>query len=701
MENGQRTALKKGVVAATIDTTTATETTVDADGKSTQTPVEGTARETVTTSGAKNALTDFMKSPGGRVTGGLLMGAGVVCAAKTIADNSTEFKYVQVVQPLIRVGMEAISLADQIKDGADVDMTQLDYMAEQLVTRDENGQIVDDWSMAASIQSNNGGSGGIQLDESTKSGLEPGPPDWLEWTQDNPAVDGICSVPGQIAAGVVGVALSVVSGGAITTLVGTVTTALATNELIDRASAWVSGDAAPIATGAQKGAQADTGLALAGNAQAMQFAGNTLSDTQVAELNQQTADYERATFQSKSLVARVFDVKDRYSFASQIIDSHVFDAQNTIASLQGILSSPLKSFGSLFSNVFSSTQAFAATPAYDYGFPTLGFSLADQSNPLIENPIENADYVGNLLNTDPKDYIERAETCYDVSIFRGNEGWDVKSTASASAFERIYVSDGSQDEVCNTPSSEDPDWLRIRAFIADTASIESWACTEGDNTSCANSGFGGSTSNSSSDSTSNSSIDVASITQSSENISCATGTNDLGVQDGYSNGSPVRIRVCAIPGFASSAPESGTSGAYAIAGANGNVIVNSRVSGAWLALFNAAKADGITLSAGSSFRSMAHQQALCNANIGCRSGTSYKLVGRPGYSNHQLAVAIDMNGMHATGGSSCSTRARATPSTGWTWLNNNAARFGIKQYAAEAWHWDPMPLSYNCGGDGS
>ena len=94
----------------------------------------------------------------------------------------------------------------------------------------------------------------------------------------------------------------------------------------------------------------------------------------------------------------------------------------------------------------------------------------------------------------------------------------------------------------------------------------------------------------------------------SRNVPCASGTRDLGVADGYHNSARVFIRLCAVAGLRSTSEESGNT-AYRVPGANGEAVVNSRVSGAVAAMLRSAKASGLTLTASSAFRTMAHQQA--------------------------------------------------------------------------------------------
>jgi hypothetical protein len=188
---------------------------------------------------------------------------------------------------------------------------------------------------------------------------------------------------------------------------------------------------------------------------------------------------------------------------------------------------------------------------------------------------------------------------------------------------------------------------------------------------------------------------VGDIFADSTGVPCAAGTSDMGVADGYNSGTLVRIRLCALPNLPSSGEESTPGSRYYVAGANGRGLVNSRVSGAALAMLKAAKSAGVPVSAASSFRTMAHQRALCSANTACSSG-NYAAVARPGSSNHQMGLAVDFTMPHVSGGQTCATRGVSSGNATWNWLNANATKWGYHQYSAESWHWDPMTTSNRC-----
>jgi LAS superfamily LD-carboxypeptidase LdcB len=134
----------------------------------------------------------------------------------------------------------------------------------------------------------------------------------------------------------------------------------------------------------------------------------------------------------------------------------------------------------------------------------------------------------------------------------------------------------------------------------------------------------------------------------------------------------VKIRICAVSNLPSTSEES--NGGYGIVGADGKAVVNSRVSGAVYAMVAAAAQDGVTLTASSGFRTMAHQQALYAAD------PDPTRVAVPGTSNHQMGLAIDFAGLPSTAGPIAGNQY-------WEWLSAKAANFGFKNYPAEAWHW--------------
>ncbi|MBI3184595.1 MAG: D-alanyl-D-alanine carboxypeptidase family protein [Myxococcales bacterium] len=123
---------------------------------------------------------------------------------------------------------------------------------------------------------------------------------------------------------------------------------------------------------------------------------------------------------------------------------------------------------------------------------------------------------------------------------------------------------------------------------------------------------------------------------------------------GYVNGVPRRIALAPIP--------------------NGKRM-RSDAAAAFNRMHAAARAAGITLAPESGFRSMQEQEALWRAH---RSGRG-NLAARPGFSNHQGGIAVDIN---VNGWRSAQSR----------WLNQHAQEFGFRRTVpSEPWHWEYRP----------
>lgn len=182
---------------------------------------------------------------------------------------------------------------------------------------------------------------------------------------------------------------------------------------------------------------------------------------------------------------------------------------------------------------------------------------------------------------------------------------------------------------------------------------------------------------------------VGDVRADSTALECAPGTKDLGEGEGYDAGKLIPVRLCAVEGLPNTGTESTKGDGYYIDGSDGLTVVNARISGAAAALVKRASKQGVDLVAGSSFRTMEKQKALCREDLsgGCQAG-DYTLTAQPGYSSHQLGIAIDFEEPSVTGGKTCATRASEPSSKVWSFLNKTALDFGLKQYAPEAWHWD-------------
>lgn len=377
-----------------------------------------------------------------------------------------------------------------------------------------------------------------------------------------------------------------------------------------------------------------------------------ITNSAYTDIQQRYMADEEANFQDRSLFGRLTATDTPYSLVSRVAMQTPTRAAMPASSLAALLQNPLQRIGSALGGGFSSKRASAVVVGSSSPFGVKHYGYGDTEIP-----------------SDPEQY------------------W--KDRCEGRNFEQEFLDGMVQDPDTGeaTPNKSEP-CLLIRTLAESGGGMFDASLLPAGSSS---------TSGSSPTSVSGSTLDTARMFESSESVGCASGTRDLGLQDGYHDGQKVVVRLCAIPGFKSSGAESGSESTFAIRGADGDVMVNSRVSGAWLNLYTAAKSGGTTLSAVSGFRSMAKQQ-----NLWITHGQDPRRAARPGYSPHQMGLAIDLATIDNVNldAQSCGTRVTQRGNAMWEWMEANAARFGIKQYSAEAWHWDPLQMSNRCGGAG-
>ena len=113
----------------------------------------------------------------------------------------------------------------------------------------------------------------------------------------------------------------------------------------------------------------------------------------------------------------------------------------------------------------------------------------------------------------------------------------------------------------------------------------------------------------------------------------------------------------------------------------------------WVAMVDAAAADGVTLMIVSGFRGIEYQARLIRKKINAGQSVSDILTvnAAPGYSEHHTGRAVDI----ATPGSRPLTE-EFEDSDAFRWLTENAARYGFSMtyprdnpygFVFEPWHW--------------
>ncbi|PID32343.1 hypothetical protein CR970_01070 [Candidatus Saccharibacteria bacterium] len=241
-----------------------------------------------------------------------------------------------------------------------------------------------------------------------------------------------------------------------------------------------------------------------------------------------------------------------------------------------------------------------------------------------------------------------------------------------------------EDDNCSAEALSTPDAMKWRWYNALLQQADQAAKTIEEITSDQGSGVATGTASSSG-------TDFVGKFSSSDNIPCPANTKDLGtVKSRFANPArtdtpgQIMLRLCQLSSIGGAGND--TSGQRI----SGGAVVSSLAADRFQKLGEKYQQDhgGSKLSAGSSFR-------LGDSRGGRGDGVS---AAKPGMSMHQLGVAIDFANIGGSLGSSrsCSGRKTMPGNQYWDWLAKNAASFGIRQYSAEAWHWDILAAGNRC-----
>ncbi len=449
--------------------------------------------------GDSSPLKAFTSSTSAKLLGGTAAGIGVACMVYSIDHNAGQIKYAQVVLPLMRIGMQMVTLGNQVMNGQEVDLNQLGFYAKSFYDPSSKTS----WTQAQSIQANIGqpvtGPSLKQVDSNLNSSVNsigtPGTP--FSFIRNVPGLSDVCSPAGSAIIGVFGITLGILSSGIFTTLSSVVTSAVLAAKATDEIAHWLAGEAVdPNVAGAALGYAADVGTLLAANNQAASEGGRQLKPAESNQLQAFVNQDSQAEFDSHSIAYKLFDPYDQRSAISRLLDQATPSfSQNT-----NKIASSLLNIGHIFSalpRLFTSSARAAATQPYAYPFPTYGFSVDEMNSSVVNNPFDNANAAATILSgsNGPK-YIAQAKACFGANISQiadpdnaGKMIWDVVAGdpggINGVSDKNIYA----DNYPSNCASDKSTQWLQIRMFIFDSQVMKASACYEGDPQSCTELGF--------------------------------------------------------------------------------------------------------------------------------------------------------------------------------------------------------------------
>jgi D-alanyl-D-alanine carboxypeptidase len=643
------------------------------------------------TAGKSKAEANALRSAAVKGAGPVVI-LGLLCSANDLGNQAQEAKFINNIKPLIRMFWYFTSVGEQAKSGNKISLDELGALKKVVYDKETKTHILNAKPLQAELGKPQTGADvplearpnrlGDKPDafEAVSTVLDfglsiPGPD--IKLSTGCAAINAVAGLPGieqlsELLTGGINVALSTI---------GT-----STDELMASLISVINGESVDTrAVGDSAGALLGMGGKLASIDQSLITGGTGLSPAQAYEIREEQRLLDIEDSNNLSFFARYLDPLGSKSLAG----TSLVEISNSTRELQ----SPASSITSLFSSILPSfeNKTLAAVSTYDYGVKDYGYSLKDQDDENFADPYSNAVIVESQL----EQLNEKYSKCFGIKV---NADDTTGVHIESSEVNILKLENDPEFEDCrkfndSSNSAEAIMFKRYRFYIADAMSALSLACFEGDESdpiaqkACTELGTGQTsttTTNLPPSSPSGATIDLSVLASDSDQIPCAEGTKDLGVVQTLftleaivPSGNAPKIRLCQLSSITGEG--NNTSGVVI----NGGAVVSSPVSGAWQKLGEAAKADGVSLVSSSSFR-------LAHSCGGTGDGGS---CARPGKSPHQSGVAIDfanMGGFDAKG-STTSCEGRMTyAGEAWNWMKNNAQNFGIFQYSAESWHWDPF-----------
>ncbi len=444
----------------------------------------------------KSNLDSFFKdsSAGKAITKALLITA-FACTIRSAAKYVVEFNRAAIVLPAALEAVRLVSAGNQVESGQNVSLSQVGATVGSFVN--SSGQSI--WS-AKSLQvtANMANPSGPNLPTQYAQAFSGK-------TTANNIINGMdaggaivgfaCSPIGQVIQGLTGLIalLSAVptDGTSLAGFYAVKGTELGTTMVLfmslQKILEKVFEDKAvvpAVLSGPLGGNLMAYGAREAGNMGARSEGGVALSSSDTQKVVAYDQSQSKKQFSSQDFFARIFNIDSNNSLFGKLADY----IQPSIKSV-GDTFLGLFNFGHIFSGIVSSIlpKASAASTPYNWEFPLYGIpsSILDSSDPTMQNPYANANEVSQLLNTqstEAQNMINRANTCFGVSIEKISGQWSVIPQSDVNPDTSSYI-----NADCNNLS--DNNWQRIILFVLDSRTMDAYACYRGNQQSCSNTGF--------------------------------------------------------------------------------------------------------------------------------------------------------------------------------------------------------------------
>ena len=431
----------------------------------------------------------------GKIAGGAAGGVGLGCVIRGLSQSIGQERQAKVILPMMRKASQAISLGSQVQSNDDISLEQLGLFRDFLDEKDANGKVVSSWASAASIQYENGDKvTGKDLPESAQVFNKGNPFDFL----DGPSYDATLGVACKVLGSTFGTLFGIVTGP-----ISFVISSAVLPHVLGLLTNWLSGaPISPIASGADYGNYINYGARLSANDQYASVGGVPLSAADEVAIKSTDKLLDQQDFQTKNIAYRVFNTRDSRTLAAQFIDKN----QTTVSTANVAVS--INKLGSMFGSLIKMPAMLiggsanaAGSSTYNYhGLKKVGFTTEELTDGNFANPFDNGCKVvggkgcngqsGILEDADKAaKYTDRVKKCFGINLSFDGTMWVIDSKTESVNFEDQSYPSGD----CTESSTE---WKRIRFWLLDTATVESYDCITNDgkdktaDTSCADSGYG-------------------------------------------------------------------------------------------------------------------------------------------------------------------------------------------------------------------
>ncbi len=396
-------------------------------------------------------------------------GVGLVCAARGLGDQAEAIEYANIVLPLMRTGMRIVATGNQVMSGQGFNIDELGAISDTLY-----GEKIGSWAAARSIQAENGQelTGPDINDDARPSKVGEKP--LLFQILSHDLIGGPCGVNDAIGRIPVLKQVGDLSNAAIDQVLGIFGWNMS-KLMTALASLFAGGEVEELAQGALLGNYANYGARLAANDSAISKGGRVLTGTEMVELKQRRDEILDQDFKEQSFFAQLFSPYDTKSVVGKAV--------------LNVPRSPTKALASAFRAPFGIFSIFTpkaqAQTTYDYGFPLFGFSLSEQEDERLEDPMENADVIEPIL----AQLNARYDGCFNTVVDP-----DPSKNGAITIGDAIRYDEVADNDSCSEPGETFPDGttelLRYRMYIADMVTAHTLSCYEGNEESCRMLGFG-------------------------------------------------------------------------------------------------------------------------------------------------------------------------------------------------------------------